>query len=366
MAKKYAKFGIALASAALLGVAQILPATVPFIGATIVNADEGQPAIRYGINVYNVKDGVAKLAGSSGRLTSPPKPEDFFYSEDVENVVIEVDNNSSVENFIWYNVYVYWRKAPAPADPKPADPAPADPKPADPATPPVVNPTPPATNPGGGSAAAPAAPATGQTQAPATNTAAPATQAANTTTATPADTPAGTGGTTAVTSPAIDLSPVRDQILAQIDQSILTAEQKGSLAEKVAFATKTEELAAIKNELEKLTKTVPTATTDLSETRNQLLVQVDKSNLTDQQKGELAVKLSFAETTAELDKVKAELAQLTKATPAQPVTSAATKPATTDAKKTLPQTGDVANLALVGLGTSLVLASLGLARYRQD
>lgn len=132
------------------------------------------------------------------------------------------------------------------------------------------------------------------------------------------------------------------------------------------FATKTEELAAIKNELEKLTKTVPTATTDLSTTRNQLLVQVDKSTLTDQQKGELAVTLSFAETTAELDKVKAELAQLTKATPAQPVTSAAPKPATTEAKKTLPQTGDVANLALVGLGTSLGLASLGLARHRQD
>lgn len=106
---------------------------------------------------------------------------------------------------------------------------------------------------------------------------------------------------------------------------------------------------------------------DLSATRNQLLAQVDKSRLTDEQKGELAVNIAFAETAEELDKLKAELTSLTVN---QSAPASADKPATADkpapsAAKTLPTTGELTTEALTAMGVSLVLFSLGLAKARK-
>ncbi|MFA9467479.1 LPXTG cell wall anchor domain-containing protein [Streptococcus sp. E24BD] len=100
---------------------------------------------------------------------------------------------------------------------------------------------------------------------------------------------------------------------------------------------------------------------DLSPVRAQILAQIDQFNLTDEQKGDLAVLISFAETAEDLDKVKAQFAKLTK-----PATSAteATK-AKTESKNTLPQTGEASSLALTGLGLVATLASLGLVHRRQ-
>lgn len=100
---------------------------------------------------------------------------------------------------------------------------------------------------------------------------------------------------------------------------------------------------------------------ELAITRNQLLAQVDKSSLTDAQKGELAVKITFAETAEELDKIKAELTRLT---------VPAAKPASVDSPaetstKTLPATGDSPTETLVAMGLTLLLASLGLSKIRK-
>lgn len=100
---------------------------------------------------------------------------------------------------------------------------------------------------------------------------------------------------------------------------------------------------------------------ELAITRNQLSAQVDKSSLTDAQKGELAVKITFAETAEELDKIKAELTRLT---------VPAAKPASVDtpaetSTKTLPATGDSSTETLVAMGLTLLLASLGLSKIRK-
>ncbi|MFA9492668.1 LPXTG cell wall anchor domain-containing protein, partial [Streptococcus sp. E17BB] len=77
-------------------------------------------------------------------------------------------------------------------------------------------------------------------------------------------------------------------------------------------------------------------------------------------KGDLAVKVAFAETEAELEAIKAEVAKLVKAT-SQSSAPVASAPAS---KKGLPATGD-AHTALAAVGATALLSALGLAGRRR-
>lgn len=132
---------------------------------------------------------------------------------------------------------------------------------------------------------------------------------------------------------------------------------------------------------------VPTpAPKDLSADRTKLLLSVDESGLTDQQKGELAIKITFAETEKDLADLKAELVKLVKAAekpadkPAKeaPKTeskapAAAVKPAAEPVSNTpvksdkaaLPATGDGARVGLIAAGFSLLFLGLGLGKSRK-
>ncbi|MGT2896346.1 LPXTG cell wall anchor domain-containing protein, partial [Streptococcus entericus] len=109
----------------------------------------------------------------------------------------------------------------------------------------------------------------------------------------------------------------------------------------------------------------PDKPVDKAKLATDLLKAIDASNLTDEQKGDLAVKVAFAETEAELEAIKAEVAKLIKAT-SRPATAPATSaPASATAgKKGLPATGD-AHTALAAVGATALLSALGLAGLRR-
>lgn len=117
-----------------------------------------------------------------------------------------------------------------------------------------------------------------------------------------------------------------------------------------------------------------TAPKDLTSDRNKLLLNLDESKLTDEQKGKLAEKIAFAETEKDLADLKAELVKLDKAAekPAdKPVTTptATAKPVAStpdqSGKAALPATGDTQSGGFLALGVGLTLASLGLAKVRK-
>lgn len=121
---------------------------------------------------------------------------------------------------------------------------------------------------------------------------------------------------------------------------------------------------------------------DLSADRNKLLLSLDESKLTPEQKGKLAEKIAFAETEKELADLKAELVTLVKAAekpadkpekeapkteskaPVAVTKPAANTPAKSD-KAALPKTGDMARYGLMASGVSLLLLGLGLAKVRK-
>lgn len=109
---------------------------------------------------------------------------------------------------------------------------------------------------------------------------------------------------------------------------------------------------------------------DLSDPRFKLLTRLDKSNLSDEQKGKLAESIAFAETAEELAKLAAQLDQLlapkaTASTPASAPSASTSTPAAKSAP-TLPKTGDQGTTALMATGFGLLLASLGLAKSRKE
>ncbi|MGT2895177.1 glycoside hydrolase domain-containing protein [Streptococcus entericus] len=113
------------------------------------------------------------------------------------------------------------------------------------------------------------------------------------------------------------------------------------------------------------TGNTPNKPVDKAKLATDLLKAIDASNLTDEQKGDLAVKVSFAETEAELEAIKEEVAKLIKATSRPATAPAASAPGSATAgKKGLPATGD-AHTALVAVGATALLSALGLAGLRR-
>lgn len=104
---------------------------------------------------------------------------------------------------------------------------------------------------------------------------------------------------------------------------------------------------------------------DLSTRRNQLLLELDKSPLTDEQKGQLAEKFAFANTEKELADVTAEFKRLTAALGQDSKPQTPQAPQKADAKATLPATGEAKPVVLATIGAGLLLASLGLAYHRK-
>lgn len=116
----------------------------------------------------------------------------------------------------------------------------------------------------------------------------------------------------------------------------------------------------------------PEVTTVLSKERHKLLLTVDQSQLTDQQKAQLAERIAFAETEQELAKIKVEVEKLVAQGTTSPVdgklkalSSEAPRPSTSEAKAGLPRTGEQSHLATVVTGIGLFLSSLGLANRRK-
>lgn len=107
----------------------------------------------------------------------------------------------------------------------------------------------------------------------------------------------------------------------------------------------------------------------LSALRNELLKAIDTSNLTDEQKSDLAVKVAFAETEKELKAIKAEFDKLVAAnTPAPKVETSKTETeketitrTAAAASKQLPETGAKETVALVSAGLMLILMSLSMS-----
>ncbi|MGT2895365.1 LPXTG cell wall anchor domain-containing protein [Streptococcus entericus] len=116
----------------------------------------------------------------------------------------------------------------------------------------------------------------------------------------------------------------------------------------------------------------PEVTTVLSKERHKLLLTVDQSQLTDQQKGQLAEQIAFAETEQELAKIKVEVEKLVAQGTTSPVdgklkalSSEAPRPSTSEAKTGLPKTGEQSHFVTVATGIGLLLSSLGLANRRK-
>ncbi|MBD3949986.1 LPXTG cell wall anchor domain-containing protein [Tuanshanicoccus lijuaniae] len=107
-------------------------------------------------------------------------------------------------------------------------------------------------------------------------------------------------------------SAKRVDLLKAIDASKLTDEQKGKLAQKVDAAVTEEDLNKVVAELKEMTtpKETPKAKAD-SAKRVDLLKAIDASKLTDEQKEELALKADKAETQEDLEKVAAEFKKMT-------------------------------------------------------
>lgn len=109
----------------------------------------------------------------------------------------------------------------------------------------------------------------------------------------------------------------------------------------------------------------PAPQADLSTRRNQLLLELDKSPLTDEQKGQLAEKFAFANTEKELADVTAEFKGLTAALGQDSKQQTPQAPQKADAKATLPATGEAKPAVLATIGAGLLLASLGLVYHRK-
>ncbi|MFA9468846.1 LPXTG cell wall anchor domain-containing protein, partial [Streptococcus sp. E24BD] len=112
------------------------------------------------------------------------------------------------------------------------------------------------------------------------------------------------------------------------------------------------------------TGNTPDKPVDKAKLATDLLKAIDASNLTDEQKGDLAVKVAFAETEAELEAIKAEVAKLVKATSQSSAPVASALASATVGKKGLPATGDV-HTALAAVGATALLSALGLAGRRR-
>ncbi|MFA9494258.1 LPXTG cell wall anchor domain-containing protein, partial [Streptococcus sp. E17BB] len=112
------------------------------------------------------------------------------------------------------------------------------------------------------------------------------------------------------------------------------------------------------------TGNTPDKPVDKAKLATDLLKAIDASNLTDEQKGDLAVKVAFAETEAELEAIKAEVAKLVKATSQSSAPVASALASATVGKKGLPATGDV-HTALAAVGATALLSALGLAGLRR-
>ncbi|MFA9468432.1 beta-N-acetylglucosaminidase domain-containing protein [Streptococcus sp. E24BD] len=112
------------------------------------------------------------------------------------------------------------------------------------------------------------------------------------------------------------------------------------------------------------TGNTPNKPVDKAKLATDLLKAIDASNLTDEQKGDLAVKVAFAETEAELEAIKAEVAKLVKATSQSSAPVASALASATVGKKGLPATGDV-HTALAAVGATALLSALGLAGLRR-
>lgn len=112
-------------------------------------------------------------------------------------------------------------------------------------------------------------------------------------------------------------------------------------------------------------KQTPAPQADLSTRRNQLLLELDKSPLTDEQKGQLAEKFAFANTEKELADVTAEFKRLTAALGQDSKPQTPQAPQKADAKATLPATGEAKPAVLATIGAGLLLASLGLVYHRK-
>lgn len=114
---------------------------------------------------------------------------------------------------------------------------------------------------------------------------------------------------------------------------------------------------------------VKTTDQDIAADRFKLLLELNTSTLTDEQKGRLAETIPFAETAKDLAQAKAEF---NKSLVAGSKTIVAVKPSADQTKSSdksasagLPATGEQSNLALVATGCGLLLASLGLGHGRK-
>ncbi|MGT2894951.1 LPXTG cell wall anchor domain-containing protein [Streptococcus entericus] len=334
--KKLLKYGVASLSLATLGV--VATATdVPFIGSTIVKADEANTSIiSVSYTGFDPQDYTffAELGREryfdvpNGQLYRVDFPDFPGYTFDRWVPASELDTASNgggstqFAEFIpeggVHGIFAFYSK-------EPLNPAPVDPKPTTPATPPTDNSggadvqdqTPPADNNTGGGTGA-------ETTTP------------------PTDSSTGGTGTDTQTPPAEN-------------------SDQGSGSESQTPPSDDEDNTSVTSPATQADKE------DLSATRNQLLAQVDQSRLTDEQKGELAANIAFAETAEELDKLKSELTSLTAN---QSAPASADKPTMADnpaptAAKTLPTTGELTTEALTAMGLSLVLFSLGLAKARK-
>ncbi|MBF6978340.1 LPXTG cell wall anchor domain-containing protein [Aerococcaceae bacterium zg-BR22] len=114
-------------------------------------------------------------------------------------------------------------------------------------------------------------------------------------------------------------SAKRTELLKAIDASNLTAEQKGKLAEKATMAETQEDLDKVAAEFKAMQapseKPKPGMKSDAA-LRDELLKLIDNSNLTAEQKGKLAEEVSFAKDRTELEKVAAKVRKMIAEKPA--------------------------------------------------
>lgn len=115
---------------------------------------------------------------------------------------------------------------------------------------------------------------------------------------------------------------------------------------------------------------------DLSAKRSELLNRLDKSALTDEQKGQLAESIAFAETAKDLAALAAKLDHLLAAKPApaiSPKTSATSAPvaplsrvARANATKGLPATGDRSSVLTMVGGAMMMFATYFMTRRKKN
>ncbi|MBS4456582.1 LPXTG cell wall anchor domain-containing protein [Tuanshanicoccus lijuaniae] len=160
-------------------------------------------------------------------------------------------------------------------------------------------------------------------------------------------------------------SAKRTELLKAIDASNLTAEQKGKLAEKATMAETQEDLDKVAAEFKAMQapseKPKPGMKSDAA-LRDELLKLIDNSNLTAEQKGKLAEEVSFAKDRTELEKVAAKVRKMIAEKPAdkkpddkkEADKKAIAKPTK---KPALPNTGE--KTSIVGLITAVLAIVAG-------